>query len=135
MGYRDNLFKFSLNQSLTADAAGQNSLDWELTNPGVDKGSPLGVILSIEAKTAGTTGVNVYICHKATVGATYNDTEICRAFIPIAEIVKGAEFIIALPIGIILLRHMAIYFDLVNSDERFVCSAYLTPMHIGVTLP
>jgi len=48
--------------------------------------------------------------------------------VAIGSVVKGAKFIIPLPAGVDLKRHLALYFDCVNNDETGTFTAFVLPM-------
>jgi len=131
MGYRDDKLKLSASQAISADANSTNYIDTELTNPGWDKGSPLGAVINVETAPGGTTGINFVICQKASE-PTIADATLVTVRIPTAQLVKGAEFVIPLPIGVTILRYLRVYYDLIAADETAgVFSCYFTPLNIA----
>lgn len=132
MGYRDDKLKLSAAQTVTAEAS-DNWIDTELTSPGWERGSTLAVVLNVETTATGSTGYNFTIVHKASGQPGTGDTDLVTFRIPVANLTKGKEFVLPLPIGVPILRYVGVYYTRINGDESMVCSAYFTPMQIADT--
>ncbi|MCK9520367.1 MAG: hypothetical protein M0R74_15290 [Dehalococcoidia bacterium] len=129
MGYIDAKLYLSTNQAIAGgtDAISENTLDTELTYPGWEKGQPAAVVVQCEVTGTGTTGFN-FIVVNHTAAPTDGTYEIARMKVAIGSVVKGAKFIIPLPAGVDLKRHLALYFDCVNNDETGTFTAFVLPM-------
>jgi hypothetical protein len=127
MGYIDAKLYLATSQAITADAISENTLDTELTYPGWEKGQPAAVVIQVEVTGTGTTGFNFIVVNhsSAPTDGTY---EIARMKVGIANVVKGARFIIPLPAGVDLKRHLGLYFDCVTGDETGTFTAFVSPM-------
>ena len=130
MGYRDKELELSKSQVLAADANSTDYLDTELTIPGWEKGQPAAVIVTVEAVTVASTGIEFVVCHK-TSEPTVNDANLVAVTALAANLTKGSRIVIALPRGIPLLRYVRLYYNLTNGAERYTVSAYFTPLMIG----
>lgn len=132
MGYRDYKLMLSDSQAVSADAASSYWLDTELTNPGWEAGNPLGVVINVETAPGGTTGVEFVICHKSSATPTITDVTLQTTRVLNADLTKGSEIVVVLPVGVQLDRHIGIYYNLITGDETaFVCSAYFTPIQVA----
>lgn len=132
MGYRDNKLALSKTQTVAADADSTYYIDTEITNPGLDRGSTLGVVINVERAPTGvnTTGINFIVCHK-NAEPTTADADLVTMRVPSAQILKKAEFVVLLPIGVTILRYIRLYYDLITGDETgAIFSAYLTPIQV-----
>jgi len=129
MGYIDAKLYLSTNQAIAGgtDAISENTLDTEVTYPGWEKGQPAAVVIQVEKTGTGTTGFNFIVVNHSDV-PTDGTYEIARMKVAIANVVKGARFIIPLPAGVDLKRHLALYFDCVNNDETGTFTAFVLPM-------
>ena len=127
MGYRDIELNLCKSQAIAADANSTDYIDTELTVPGWEKGMPAAVIVNIEAKTVAGTGINFIVVHK-TGEPTINDANLVTVHALAANMAAGAQIVIPLPQGIPLLRYVRLYFDVVDTTERYTVSAYFTPL-------
>ena len=127
MGYSDYKLVLSSLQAVAVDAISGSTIDFELTNPPLKWGYPMGVKLSVNVVTTpDTTGLDVLLCwHSA---APTDGTYVFATFkIPTAQLVVNKEFILPIPQGITPLRHFGVYYNLLTGDGSYTLSAYLTP--------
>jgi len=131
MGYRDYAGALSITQSVGADADSTYYVDTDVTNPGWNRGMPAAVIINCKTTPgAGTTGIDFQICHN-TSEPTVDSLTLAIFRVPIADIVAGAEFILAIPRGVTLLRYLRLYYNLITGDEiTGIFDAYFTPLPI-----
>ena len=127
MGYRDKELELCKNQVLVADANSTDYLDTELTVPGWEKGLPAAVIVNIEAQTVAGTGIDFIVCHK-TSEPTAADASLVTVHALAAHMAAGKQIVIPLPQGIPLLRYVRLYFNIIDTSERYTVSAYFTPL-------
>lgn len=127
MGYIDAKLKFSASQAIAADAISNNTIDTEVTYPGIEKGQPAAVVVQVEVAGTGTTGLNVIVVSH-TAAPTDGTYEIARMKIPVANLTKGARFVIPLPAGVAFKRHLAVYYDVITGDETVTVTTFLSPM-------
>lgn len=126
MGYKDYAFVLSSSQALTGDANSTNFLDMNRTNPPWMGGTPLAVVVTIEAVDVASTGIAFELVHK-TSEPTTGDGAIATFTLLAADLTKGKEIVLPLPQGMTMLRYFRIYYNLTNGAERYTVSAYLVP--------
>ena len=129
MGYRDKKLCLSASQLFGASADSTYYIDTELTNPHWDVGYTLGVVLTVETAPGGTTAVTFEICHYATE-PTHDTTQIADFEIPTAQLTKGREFVLPLPIGLTILRNIRVYVT-IGDGTTGVYSMYVTPIQVA----
>lgn len=128
MPYIDAKLYLSTSQAFTGtDAISENTLDTEVTYPGWEKGNPACVVIQSEALGTGTTGFS-FIVVSHTSAPTDGTYEVARMKVPIASVVKDARFIIPLPAGVNLKRHIAVYTDCISNNETGTFTIYVAPM-------